>query len=464
MRLAPDAARDPHGARLLSTTGASSTTSARCASSRPRAGCSRATASCSRRSATSSAAGAAGRSRWRGSCEALALRPALGHRATSTWATTTSRSSMYPEADHYLERAMTLSPDWANPYIYRAWLQVDLAGRPRRRARACMREGPRPDRARPLRPGAAHRRPDLGLAGHRRHRLLRPMLDGLSLCGLHRGHGRGITCSRRRPAMFRRDAAAERAQAIRRAALLEPRRRARPDDDEECSHRWRWPTPISAATTRRSAWPSGPRRAAAAGERRRLGALPADQPRQGVHGRGPARPRDRDPRAPARRAQLDHAGRAAQRPDLDAAPPASSLPSHLLRARPGHLARKSSPRDGQCCRLSDSLSPLRGPMTDTDVLIVGAGPTGLMLANQLGRARRSRDRSSTATPVRPCRLAPSACRRARSRSTRTSASLSGRSSSGSAPTGGRHVGRRAPDGTRARGRHRPRPQPVSRTS
>jgi serine/threonine protein kinase/TolB-like protein len=35
---------------------------------------------------------------------------------------------MYPEAEHYLERAMTLSPDWPNPYVYRAWMYVSWSG------------------------------------------------------------------------------------------------------------------------------------------------------------------------------------------------------------------------------------------------------------------------------------------------------------------------------------------------
>ncbi len=47
---------------------------------------------------------------------------------------------LFGEADRYLERAMTLSPDWPNPYIYRAWLHVvwrgDLA-----RARAIIGQG-----------------------------------------------------------------------------------------------------------------------------------------------------------------------------------------------------------------------------------------------------------------------------------------------------------------------------------
>ena len=47
---------------------------------------------------------------------------------------------MYPEADHYFERAMTLSPEWANPYVYRAWLQVVWRG-DTARGRAYIREG-----------------------------------------------------------------------------------------------------------------------------------------------------------------------------------------------------------------------------------------------------------------------------------------------------------------------------------
>ena len=78
---------------------------------------------------------------------------------------------------------------------------------------------------------------------------------------------------------------------------------------------------------------------------------------------------------------------------------------------------------------------------DTDVLVVGAGPTGLMLANQLAR-RGVRVGSSTGTPGRRCRRGRSACRRARWRSTQSSASSSARSSSASAapaPTCGRRA-------------------------
>jgi serine/threonine-protein kinase len=35
---------------------------------------------------------------------------------------------MYPEAEHYLDRAITLSPDWPNPYVYKAWMYVSWRG------------------------------------------------------------------------------------------------------------------------------------------------------------------------------------------------------------------------------------------------------------------------------------------------------------------------------------------------
>ena len=43
---------------------------------------------------------------------------------------------MYPEAEHYLDRAITLSPDWPNPYVYKAWMYVSWRGDLARGARA----------------------------------------------------------------------------------------------------------------------------------------------------------------------------------------------------------------------------------------------------------------------------------------------------------------------------------------
>ena len=34
----------------------------------------------------------------------------------------------FPEAEHYLNRAIALSPDWVNPYVYKAWLYVVWRG------------------------------------------------------------------------------------------------------------------------------------------------------------------------------------------------------------------------------------------------------------------------------------------------------------------------------------------------
>ena len=81
---------------------------------------------------------------------------------------------------------------------------------------------------------------------------------------------------------------------------------------------------------------------------------------------------------------------------------------------------------------------------DTDVLIVGAGPTGLMLANQLCRRGVRVRSSSTGMRGRRCRRERWACRRARSRSMRTSASSIARwnwASAGPAQISGRKAGR-----------------------
>ena len=135
---------------------------------------------------------------------------------------------MYTEADHYLERAMTLSPDWANPYIYRAWLQVvwrgDLA-----RGRALMAQGLariEPGRFAPALQTGDRVSASLVTADS----TFWPMLDGLSLATFT-GDTVRYHLLKAEAAAFRRNAAAERAhgdsaRALHRAAARSaPRRR-----------------------------------------------------------------------------------------------------------------------------------------------------------------------------------------------------------------------------------------------
>jgi eukaryotic-like serine/threonine-protein kinase len=134
---------------------------------------------------------------------------------------------MFPEADHYLERAMALSPDWSNPYIYRAWLQVvwrgDLA-----RGRELMGQG----LAR-IEPGRFA--PGLQTGDRISASLVTadstfwPMLDGLSLATFA-GDTVRYHLLKAETAAFRRRTAAERAHGDSARALIEQRLRPMPDD------------------------------------------------------------------------------------------------------------------------------------------------------------------------------------------------------------------------------------------
>jgi serine/threonine-protein kinase len=136
---------------------------------------------------------------------------------------------MYPEAEHYLDRARTLSPDWNNPYIYKAWLYLswrgDLAA-----ARAVMRDGLSRIEAGRFAPGL--------LTGDRVSASLvtadstfAPMLAGLSVAS-YAGDSARYYLLKAEAAMFRRDRAAERAYGDSARVLLEARRRVRPDDEK----------------------------------------------------------------------------------------------------------------------------------------------------------------------------------------------------------------------------------------
>ena len=136
---------------------------------------------------------------------------------------------LYPEAEHYLDRARTLSPDWNNPYIYLAWMYVswrgDLAA-----GRAMLHQGLDRIEAGRFAPGL--------LTGDRVSASLvtadtsfAPMLRGLSLAS-YAGDSARYHLLKAEAAMFRRDVPAERASADSALALIEPRRRARPDDEK----------------------------------------------------------------------------------------------------------------------------------------------------------------------------------------------------------------------------------------
>ena len=130
---------------------------------------------------------------------------------------------MFPEADHYLERAMTLSPDWSNPYIYRAWLQVvwrgDLA-----RGREIMAQGL--SRIEPGRFAQGLQTGDrISASLVTADSAFWPMLDGLSLATFS-GDTVRYHLLKAETAAFRRAAAAERAHADSARVLLERRVRS----------------------------------------------------------------------------------------------------------------------------------------------------------------------------------------------------------------------------------------------
>ncbi|HVK01747.1 MAG TPA: protein kinase [Gemmatimonadales bacterium] len=134
---------------------------------------------------------------------------------------------MYSEADHYLERAMTLSPDWSNPYIYRAWLQViwrgDLA-----RGRELMAEGL--SRIEPGRFAAGLQTGDrISASLVTADSAFWPMLDGLSLATFA-GDTVRYHLLKAETAAFRNRTAAERAHGDSARTLIEQRLRPLPDD------------------------------------------------------------------------------------------------------------------------------------------------------------------------------------------------------------------------------------------
>jgi serine/threonine-protein kinase len=135
----------------------------------------------------------------------------------------------YPEAEHYLERARTLSPDWNNPYIYKAALYLSWRG-DLDAARKVLRQGLERIEAGRFAPGL--------LTGDRISASLvtadtsfRPMLDGLTLAA-YAGDSARYHLLKAEAAWFRNDVRAERASADSARLLLEPRRRARPDDEK----------------------------------------------------------------------------------------------------------------------------------------------------------------------------------------------------------------------------------------
>ena len=134
---------------------------------------------------------------------------------------------MFPEADHYLDRAIALSPDWPTPYIYRAWLQVawrgDLA-----RGRELMAQGL--SRIDPGRFAVGLQTGDrISASLVTADSAFWPMLDGLSLATFT-GDTVRYHLLKAETAAFRRNVAAERAHGDSARAVIERRMKLLPDD------------------------------------------------------------------------------------------------------------------------------------------------------------------------------------------------------------------------------------------
>jgi serine/threonine-protein kinase len=134
---------------------------------------------------------------------------------------------MFGEADHYLDRATALSSDWANPYLYRAWLQVIWRG-DMARARAIVGQGL--NRIEAGRFALSLQTGDRVSASIvTADSTFWPMLDGLSL-GNWAGDPARYHLLKAETAAFRGDRAAERAHGDSAITIIEGRSRAQPDD------------------------------------------------------------------------------------------------------------------------------------------------------------------------------------------------------------------------------------------
>jgi serine/threonine-protein kinase len=134
---------------------------------------------------------------------------------------------LFGEADRYLERAMTLSPDWPNPYIYRAWLYVVWRG-DMARARAIIGQGlNRIEAGRFAAPLQSGDRVSVSIVTA--DSTFWPMLDGLSL-QTFTGDPVRYHLLKAEAAHFQRRPAAERAHGDSARVRIEPRDRSTPDD------------------------------------------------------------------------------------------------------------------------------------------------------------------------------------------------------------------------------------------
>jgi TolB-like protein/Tfp pilus assembly protein PilF len=134
---------------------------------------------------------------------------------------------MFGEADHYLDRATALSSDWANPYLYRAWLHVIWRG-DMARARAIVGQGL--NRIEAGRFALSLQTGDRVSASIvTADSTFWPMLDGLSR-GAWAGDPARYHLLKAETAAFRRDRGGERAHGDSARTIIEARARAQPDD------------------------------------------------------------------------------------------------------------------------------------------------------------------------------------------------------------------------------------------